>query len=73
MAGRQVVLLDAPAYVLAQRCADKFGSPPEEEFLEKLRSRFTNVFRQLPNVAVVDASQSLDAVIEKVRAFLPSR
>jgi NTP pyrophosphatase (non-canonical NTP hydrolase)/deoxyadenosine/deoxycytidine kinase len=70
MAGRRVVLLDALAPVLAQRCLGKFGSLPDERFLDDLRSRFAAVFSQLPNVTIVDASQPLEAVVAQIQSLL---
>ncbi len=70
LAGRRVVLLDAPASVLAQRCIAKFGSSPNELFLNDLRSRFAAIFGRLPNVTIVDASQPLLAVIAQVESLL---
>jgi NTP pyrophosphatase (non-canonical NTP hydrolase)/thymidylate kinase len=70
LAGRRVVLLDAPASVLVQRCIGKFGSQPDERFLDALRGRFTVTFGQLPNVTIVDASEPLVAVIAQVQSLL---
>ncbi|HEY8031900.1 MAG TPA: hypothetical protein VIF02_05865 [Methylocella sp.] len=70
LAARRVILLDAPASVLAQRCISKFGSPPDERFLDDLRIRFAAIFGQLPNVIIVDASQPLVTVISQVQSLL---
>jgi NTP pyrophosphatase (non-canonical NTP hydrolase)/thymidylate kinase len=70
LAGRRVVLLDAPASVLAQRCIGKFGSLADEHFLDALRGRFAAVFNQLPNVTIVDASQPLARVVAEVQLLL---
>lgn len=70
LAGRRVVLLDAPAPVLAQRCMSKFGSLPDERFLDDLRSRFAAIFGQLPNVTILDAAQPLSDVVAQVQSLL---
>jgi thymidylate kinase len=66
LAARRVVLLDAPADVLALRCAGKFASDADPDFLDDLRSRFRMVYADLPHVIHVDASAPLDEVIAVV-------
>jgi NTP pyrophosphatase (non-canonical NTP hydrolase) len=70
LAGRRVILLDAPASLLAERCVAKFRSAPDEQFLETLRGRFAAIFRQLPNVTYVDCSPPLPDVIRTVSSLL---
>lgn len=67
LAGRTLVLLDAPAEVLADRCCNKPGPVLERAFLESVRERFRRVFTGLPNVVLVDAAQPRDEVLKIVR------
>jgi len=68
LAGRTVILLDAPAETLAQRCVRKVGPSLGVDFLEEARGRFAMVFGGLPNVITVDASRPVGAVVADVRA-----
>jgi hypothetical protein len=70
LAARRVVLLDARAETLAKRCAGKFQSVPDVDFLDGLRIRFTEVFGQLPNVERVATDAALDEVIDRISVIL---
>ncbi|RYG82930.1 MAG: hypothetical protein EON59_13995 [Alphaproteobacteria bacterium] len=67
LAGRTVILLDAPAETLAKRCARKAGPRLEADFLEDVRARFARVFAELPNIVRVDASRPVSDVVRDVR------
>lgn len=68
--GRLVLLLDAPAAVLAARCAQKSGVQLDEAFLGLVRERFTSTFADLPNVVTVDADRPLGEVTTDVTAIV---
>jgi thymidylate kinase/NTP pyrophosphatase (non-canonical NTP hydrolase) len=70
LACRRVILLDAPAAILAERSEAKFGAAADEVFLGELRGRFSAIFANLPNTVVVDASAPPEKVVEEVRRIL---
>lgn len=68
LGGRVVVLLDAPAGTLAERCRHGNGPDLDTNFLQMVRDRFARVFTGLPNVLTVNAERSLNAVLQDARA-----
>lgn len=72
LAGRTVILLDAPGSVLAARCEEKVGSRFDADLLDELRSDFLSTFDGLRNVRRIDADRPLEDVLAEVEVVFTS-
>ena len=72
LAGRTVILLDAPGSVLAARCKEKVGGQLDADLLDELRSDFLRTFGGLRNVRRIDADRPLEDVLAEVEAVFTS-
>jgi thymidylate kinase/NTP pyrophosphatase (non-canonical NTP hydrolase) len=70
LAGRLVILLDAPPATLAQRCQEKVGPTLNSDLLSNLRERFMAIFSGLPNVVKVATDRPLESVVTDIRVIM---